>query len=144
MLVLPKSARSCRAIPLAPVAVAALDRQRAAQARERFAARRIGQGWDTGLVFTTEDGRPLSESTLQWVMARACERAGIRHVSPHDLRRFAATVVAATGDMKAAQEVLGHTAASLTADVYASTTDASRARAVGAIEKSLRKTAEGY
>lgn len=137
LLVPPKSARSARTIPLAPAAAAALDRQRARQARERLAARHVGAGWDTGLVFTTDDGRPLSESTVQWVMARACERAGIRHIRPHDLRRFAATVVAATGDMKAAQAVLGHTAASLTADVYASTTEASRSRAVAALEEAI-------
>lgn len=133
----PKSARSERTIPLAPVAVAALERQRAAQARERFAAKRIGQGWDTGLVFTTEDGRPLSESTVQYVMAEACKRAGIRHVRPHDLRRWAATVVVATGDAKAAQDMLGHTYAGMTLDRYATGSDASRARAAGAVEEAL-------
>lgn len=43
-------------------------------------------------------------------------------------------MVAATGDMKAAQALLGHTSATLTADVYASVTDASMQRAAEAME----------
>ena len=70
-------------------------------------------------------------------MARACERAGIRHIAPHDLRRFAATIIAATGDAKAAQTVLGHTAASMTLDVYASATDEGRRRAADAMQEAL-------
>ena len=133
----PKSECSRRTIILAPVAVTALERQRERQARERFGARRIGQGWDSDLVFTTREGRPLAESTVQWVMARACERAGIRHIRPHDLRRFAATIIAATGDAKAAQTVLGHTAASMTLDRYVSVTETSQRRAADAIEEAL-------
>ena len=133
----PKSERSRRTIILAPVAAAALARQQDLQARERFGARRIGRGWDSDLVFTTREGRPLAESTVQWVMARACERAGIRHIAPHDLRRFAATIIAATGDAKAAQTVLGHTAASMTLDVYASATDEGRRRAADAMQEAL-------
>lgn len=133
----PKSARSCRTILLPPSAVAGLSRQQDRQARERFGARSIGRGWDSGLVFTTATGRPLSESTLQYVVAEACRRAGIRHLSPHDLRRFASTVVAATGDMKAAQEMLGHASIAMTADVYVSTTEATRRRAADALEEAL-------
>jgi integrase len=132
----PKSARSRRTIILPPVAVAALRAQKARQAAERIAA---GRKWQdaTGLVFTTREGRPLSESTVQWVMSEACKAAGIPHVSPHGLRRWAATVVAATGDMKAAQGMLGHTSAGLTGDFYASATETSRKRAADAMEGAL-------
>jgi integrase len=132
----PKSARSRRTILLPPVAAAALRGQRARQAQERIAA---GPRWAdaTGLVFTTADGRPLSESTLQWVMARACRAAGIRHIRPHDLRRWTATAIVATGDVKAAATVLGHVSAALTTDTYASSTDEGLRRAADAVEEAL-------
>jgi integrase len=132
----PKSARSRRTILLPPVAVAALRSQRARQAAERLAA---GDRWQdaTGLVFLTATGRPMSESTLQWVMSRACKAAGIRHVRPHDLRRWTATAIVATGDVKAAQTVLGHVSASLTTDTYASPTDAGLRRAADAVGEAL-------
>jgi integrase len=132
----PKSARSRRTILLPPVAVAALRSQRARQAAERLAA---GDRWQdaTGLVFLTATGRPMSESTLQWVMSRTCKAAGIRHMSPHDLRRWTATAIVATGDVKAAQTVLGHVSAALTTDTYASPTDAGLRRAADAVGDAL-------
>jgi integrase len=132
----PKSARSRRTILLPPVAAAALRGQRARQAQERIAA---GPRWAdaTGLVFTTADGSPLSESTLQYVMGRACREAGIRHLSPHDLRRWTATAIVATGDVKAAATVLGHVSAALTVDTYSSATDEALRRAADAVEGAL-------
>ena len=132
----PKSARSRRTILLPPVAIAALRAQKARQAVERLAT---GPKWQdaTGLVFLTREGRPLSESTLQWVLSQACKSAGIRHVSPHGLRRWCATAIVATGDVKAAQAVLGHVSAALTTDTYASPTDAGLRRAADAVGEAL-------
>ena len=132
----PKSSRSRRVILLAPPAIDALRRQRIRQGEERLAA---GRRWRdaTGLVFTTRDGSPLSESTIQWVMAEGCRRAGVAHIAPHSLRRWTATIIVATGDVKAAQAVLGHTSAALTTDTYASPTNAGLRRASDAIGEAL-------
>ena len=123
-------------ILLAPPAVDALRRQRVRQGEERLAA---GKRWRdaSGLVFMTRDGGPLSESTVQWVMAEGCRKAGIAHVAPHSLRHWTATTIVATGDVKAAQTVLGHTTAALTVDTYASPTDAGLRRASDAIGEAL-------
>jgi integrase len=90
------------------------------------------------LVFTTAEGGPLHPNTIRWVLKDAIAKAGVPDFFPfHSLRRFAATVVAATGDMKAAQALLGHTSATLTADVYASITHASMQRAANAMEAAM-------
>ena len=131
----PKSVRSRRTVLLPQVAVLALRANRAKQAEERLAA---GPRWrEADLLFANPVGQPVAETTAQWVLAEACKRAGVRHMSPHDLRRFAATIVAATGDMKAAQTLLGHTSATLTADVYASPTEPALRRAAEALQEAM-------
>ena len=121
---------------LAPSAVEALRAHRVRQAAEHLAA---GPGWRdaSDLIFTTTDGRPLHPNTVRWVLKDAIATTGVPDFPFHSLRRFAATVVAATGDMKAAQALLGHTSATLTADVYASVTDASMQRAADAMEAAM-------
>ena len=132
----PKSSRATRDIRLAPSAVEALRAHRVRQAAERLAA---GPGWRgaSDLIFTKAEGGPLHPNTVRWVLKDAIAKAGVTDFPFHSLRRFAATVVAATGDMKAAQALLGHTSATLTADVYASVTDASMQRAADAMEAAM-------
>jgi integrase len=132
----PKSSRSTRDILLAPSAIEALRVHRLRQAEERLAA---GSGWKNAsdLIFTNAEGEPLHPNTVRWVLAQGIATAGVGTYPFQSFRRFAATVVAATGDMKAAQALLGHTSANLTADVYASITDASMKRAADAMEAAM-------
>jgi hypothetical protein len=51
--------------------------------------------------------------------------------------QFPHPAIVATGDMKAAQGMLGHTSAGMTADVYASATETSRKRAADAMQEEL-------
>ena len=136
VLTMPKSERSRRDIRLAPSAVEALRAHRVRQATERLAA---GPGWRSAsdLIFMTAEGGPLHPNTVRWVLKDAIAKAVVPDFPFHSLRRFAATVVAATGDMKAAQALLGHTSANMTADVYASITDASMQRAADAMESAM-------
>jgi len=76
-------------------------------------------------------------NTARRVLKAATTKAGVRDFPFHSLRRFAATVVAAAGDVKAAQALLGHTSATLTADVCASITDTSMQRAADAMEAAM-------
>ena len=136
VLTAPKSERSRRDIQITPSAVEALRIHRLRQGEERLAA---GSGWQdaSDLMFTTAQGGPLHPNTIRWALAQGIASAGVPAFPFHSLRRFAATVVAATGDMKAAQALLGHTSATLTADVYASITDASMQRAADAMEAAM-------
>jgi integrase len=102
----PKTDTAGRVIHLPPRVQEALRTHRVRQAAERLAS---GREWrHTGLVFTTADGEPVAEQTAHWVLARACERAGTRHVSLHDMRRWALTEVESRLGREAAQRMGGH------------------------------------
>ena len=84
----PKTDRSRRVVPLAPVVVAMLRRQRTEQKAERL---RAGNQWtDSGLVFTTEFGGPVDPRNLLRVMESAAKAAGVDGVGVHTLRHSAA------------------------------------------------------
>jgi len=128
-----KTAQSRREIRLAPSAIEALRVHRLRQAEERLAA---GSGWKnvSDLIFTNVEGEPLHPNTIRWVLAQGIATAGVPTFPFHSFRRFAATVVGGSGDMAAAQALLGHRAETLTADVYVSKTDAAMHRAAEVME----------
>ena len=132
----PKTAQSRRNIVLAPSAVEALRVHRLRQAEERLAA---GSGWKnvSDLIFTNAEGEPLHPNTIRWVLAQGIATAGVPPFPFHSFRRFAATVVGGSGDMAAAQALLGHRAETLTADVYVSKTDAAMHRAAEVMEAAM-------
>jgi integrase len=132
----PKTAQARRDILLAPSAVEALRVHRLRQAEERLAA---GSGWKnvSDLIFTNAEGEPLHPNTIRWVLAQGIATAGVPPFPFHSFRRFAATVVGGSGDMAAAQALLGHRAETLTADVYVSKTDAAMYRAADAMEAAM-------
>lgn len=72
--------------------------------------------------------RPAKERRPWWqieqrfrdVMATACERAGIRHLSPHDLRHtFGHRYLSKGGDIYVLSKILGHASVSVTEKHYA-------------------------
>lgn len=130
----PKTDTAGRIVFLPAAVIDELRAHKARQAEERIAA---GRRWKRrGLVFTTTLGEGLAHSTVQQVLGAACERAGVRHVSPHDLRRFYATVVTDAAGRDVAQRLLGHTSATMT-DRYVSITDSARSMASAALEEAL-------
>ena len=83
----PKTDRSRRTVPLSPAVVAML-RSTTAQAAERL---RAGDQWtETGLVFTTELGRPVDPRNFLRVIEDAAKAAGVDDVGVHTLRHSAA------------------------------------------------------
>lgn len=130
----PKTDTAGRVVFLPPVLQAALRSHKARQAAERLQA---GRKWrKADLVFTTANGEPVAESTAQWLLSRACKRVGVRHVRPHDLRRFAASQVEDALGREAAQLVMGHSAPSMTAR-YVTVRDTMLTRAADALEEAL-------
>ena len=71
------------------------------------------------------------------MLAQGIATAGVPPFPFHSFRRFAATVVGGSGDMAAAQALLGHRAEALTADVYVSKTDAAMRRAAEVMEAAM-------
>ena len=116
----PKSRRSRRRLPLPPSLVNRLLRHRTLQLEDRL---RAGSAWSTNqwdLVFLTERGRPLNGPTVTRRLQRLLVQAGLPKKRFHDLRHSAASFMLAEGvPMRVITEILGHSDASLTANVYA-------------------------
>lgn len=72
------------------------------------------------LVFTTWHGRPLRNLNFRRdVFDKAAEDAGVRNLTPHELRHTAASLAVSAGaNVKAVQRMLGHASAAMTLDVY--------------------------
>ena len=133
----PKTPHSRRTIALGGRDVAALERHRMSQAKERLRAGPIWQELD--LVFPDECGRPISQERLQrkelW---RLLEDAGLPRMRVHDLRHTAATLMLqAEVNPKVVSERLGHANIAFTLRVYAHVLPDMQRQAAQAIETLL-------
>jgi integrase len=73
------------------------------------------------LVFPGRDGSylPRPKSSTGWFQA-AVKRAGVQHITPHDLRHTCASLAVSAGvNVLALQRMLGHKSAKVTLDTYA-------------------------
>lgn len=85
-------------------------------------------------LFTSPEGAQLHHSNFRKrVFIPACKKAGLEHVTFHDLRRTHATMLIAEGhDPKVVQERMGHRSISTTLAHYARATEQAKKRAAGA------------
>lgn len=113
----PKTDAGRRAVPLPAQTVAALKAHRKAQAAERLALAEVYS--DGGLVFAQEDGSLVHPNRLLNAFRSITSAAGLRPTRPHDLRHGWATRALEAGvPAKVVQEVLGHSSAMVTLDIY--------------------------
>lgn len=131
----PKSQRSRRSVMLAPLAIAALKRHRARQAKQRLSA----VMWeDNDLIFANDVGRHIDASNLRRSFRLMLERAGLPTIRFHDLRHTAATLLLMQGvHVKVVSEMLGHSTVSLTLDVYSHVLPSLQAEAAAKMEALL-------
>lgn len=114
----PKTAGSRRLVALSPATVQALRERLAESRREKEAYQEDYH--DTGLVFTTPDGKPIDPRNFTKVFERLAARAGLPRIRFHDLRHTHATVLLAEGvPAKVISERLGHSDIGTTMDTYA-------------------------
>ncbi|SFF59402.1 Site-specific recombinase XerC [Actinoplanes philippinensis] len=87
---------------------------------DELAAHVAGRPKDA-LVFTAPNRGPLRNTNFRpRFCTPAAESVGLTGLTPHDLRHTAASLaVAAGGNVKAVQRMLGHASAAMTLDVYA-------------------------
>ncbi|MDT3397724.1 tyrosine-type recombinase/integrase [Streptomyces sp. B1866] len=115
----PKTSAGVRTIALddGTVDVLRAHRERQDRAREEW-----GDAWvETGRVFTQDNGAWLHPATVTRRFLELSEEAGLPPIRLHDLRHGAATLAHAAGaDLKAIQEMLGHSSITITADTYTS------------------------
>jgi len=104
----PKTAAGWRTIPLSPLVVDALIKQRE---REHL-------GCD--LVFPSHRLTPFDPANVRnHVLYKALDHAKLRRVTWHSLRHSAASLMAASGaNEKQVQEILGHSSIMVTKDLY--------------------------
>ena len=114
-----------RTLKPAPFVMGLLDRQYREQAAQRLRSGEIWQGWQTAeerktaLVFTTPDGKSISQTSLRYHFKKVVEAIGAPSCRVHDLRHTFAVLSLQNGDnIKTVQGNLGHATAAFTLDVY--------------------------
>lgn len=114
----PKTDNSRRAVPLAPVTIAALRAHRKNQNEDRML---VGPGYrtDLDLVFAHPDGTPLRPTTVLRTFQRHVDDLGLPKIGLHGLRHTWATIAMAGGiSPKIVSDNLGHASVSTTLDLY--------------------------
>ncbi|HSW95190.1 MAG TPA: tyrosine-type recombinase/integrase [Patescibacteria group bacterium] len=142
----PKTAASSATIPLTATAVAALRAHRVRQIEQRLKA---GTNWqETGYVFTTELGTPVSASNymrrhfypiaaLAGIPTRR-QADGTQGLRLHDLRHGCGTLLISAGvKPKLVQTILRHSRLSTTMDLYVHAYDEDLRGAVASLESAL-------
>ncbi len=131
-----KTDSSRRTLALSPALVQLLKVRRRQQKEERL---RAGSLWtDTGLVWTTQTGRAVGARDVLKVIGIAAEAAGLDGVTVHCLRHSAATAWLERGvPIKAVSELLGHKDASVTATIYAHTTEQTKRDAMDVLSDAI-------
>ncbi|MGO9028636.1 MAG: tyrosine-type recombinase/integrase [Acidimicrobiales bacterium] len=132
-----KTATSRRSVNLPEPVVKSLRRHKSRQAKERRIA---GSSWtDMDLVFPNEVGTPIDPSNFRRDFNAACERAGLGHWHPHELRHSAASLMLAQNvPLEVVADILGHSSIRMTADVYGHIRSPQREAAAKAMANALR------
>ncbi len=111
-----KTKNSYRTVTISPQAVEVLKQQKA-KANDQY-------------VFPSPNGGPISPDSVNNMLKRVLERAGIPKVRFHDLRHTFATLALQNGvDIKTVSGMLGHFSAGFTLDTYAHVTTAAQKEA---------------
>ena len=115
-----KTKNSYRTVTISPQAVEVLKQQKA-KTKDEF-------------VFPSPNGGAISPDSVNNMLKRVLERAGIPKVRFHDLRHTFATVALQNGvDIKTVSGMLGHFSAGFTLDTYAHVTTAAQKEAAQTI-----------
>jgi len=100
-----------------------------------------GLKWATGneLIFANPQDGPIDiRALVRPHFNRILSRAGLPHIRRYDLRHTAATILLASGvHVKVASEMLGHSTAVLTLDVFSHVLEGMQAEAAATMERVL-------
>jgi integrase len=135
----PKTVGSRRPVALGADVVSLLRRHRAEQ-HEMIV--RLGTAFENrGLVFPSERGTPLTESTIHKTFTVICETAGVPRIRPYDLRHSCATLLLASGvHPKVVAERLGHSTVNLTLNTYSHVLPTLQHDAANTLDSMLKRT----
>jgi integrase len=131
-----KTPKSRRLLVLTPELVARFRQHRVRQAEAQMAAGALWQ--DHGLIFASEVGTPMDPDNFSHSFARLCERAGLGHRHPHELRHSGASLMLAQGtSLHVVSEVLGHASIAITKDVYGHLLEGDKRAAAESMSRAL-------
>jgi integrase len=133
-----KTPRSARLVVLPVDTVSALRDHRRRQLEERLA---VGRTYvDSGLVFRTRNGAPLSPATVSRRFERLGREAGLPRLTLHGLRHTFATLALRAGvPSKVVAEVLGHASSRTTDDIYTHVTPGMQGDATALVADLLKR-----
>jgi integrase len=133
-LVPPKTKRSRRTISLPAAAVDQIRAHKLRQLEERLLA---GARWrESGFVFTTTIGTPLSGPEVTKAFQRRLATAGLPRLRFHDLRHSCATLLLVQGvPARVVMEILGHSSIALTMNTYSHVLPELKREAAEAIDR---------
>ena len=140
-MVEPKSDTSRRPLALAAPVVAMLEAHRKRQIEERLQAI---EWQDTGLVFTTPNGEPLSDGHVRKRFYNILSGAELRRQRFHDLRHACASLLLAQNvHPRVVMETLGHSTIALTMNTYSHVLPAAQREAADKMGDILEGTSSG-
>lgn len=126
-----------RTLMLPEMTVRALREHRRPQAAQRLAAGPTYSAQD--FIFANYLGEPIDIRALARPhFDRVLQRAGLQRIRLYDLRHSAATLLLSAGvHVKVASEMLGHSTATLTLDVYSHVQEGMQAEAAATMDRLL-------
>jgi integrase len=131
-----KTPGSRRSLALTPEILAKLRQHHTRQAGQRMAAGRLWR--DQGLIFASETGAPLDPENFSRAFAKLCNRAGLGHWHPHELRHSGASLMLAQGTpLHVVSEILGHASITITKDVYGHLVEGDRRAVAASMSRAL-------
>ncbi len=132
----PKTERSRRTVALPAIAIQALRKHRAEQARLRL---KLGARYNADdLVCCRIDGRPIHPQTVTQEFIDMIREAKLPRVRFHDLRHTHATILLARGvHPKIVSERLGHSTVGITLDTYSHVLPGMQEKAAAEIDAAL-------
>ena len=98
-----------------------------------------GTAWrDHGLIFASETGAPLDPENFSRTFAKLCNRAGLGHWHPHELRHSGASLMLAQGTpLHVVSEIMGHASITITKDVYGHLVEGDRRAVAASMSRAL-------
>lgn len=96
-----------------------------------------GADWEnTDLVFTTPTGGPVNPRNFLRVLQTSAKRAQVKGATIHAFRHSAASTLLDDGvNVRAVRDMLGHSSAQITLDVYGHTLDDTARQAADNLEQ---------
>lgn len=114
----PKTKASRRTLTISESVREAVQRHKMHQSTKRLQA---GKAWsDSGLVFTTALGSPVSQANNLKMYKRFIDKNSLRYIRIHDIRHTTAVLALEAGaSLEWVSQALGHTGTEITKTVYA-------------------------